>query len=106
MSEWNDVGRVDEIAPGDHRVVDVDDVMIAVFNLDGDFYAIEDVCTHDGSEIASGCIIGDNIECPRHGAQFNIKTGEVTAPPAYEAVDIFPVQIADGTVQVKDDRWD
>ena len=106
MSEWTEVARVEDIAPGEHRVVDVDDVMVAVFNLDGEFHAIEDVCTHDGSEIASGCLVGDNIECPRHGARFNIRTGEVTAPPAYEAVDTFPVQVVDGVIHVRDDRWD
>ena len=106
MSEWVDAVRVEELEPGNHVVVEVEDAMIAIFNLDGDFYAIEDVCTHDGSEIASGCVIDGNIECPRHGARFNIKTGAVTAPPAYEPVDTFPVQVVDGVVQVKDDRWD
>jgi len=106
MSEWVDAVRVEELDPGKHIVVEVDDAMIAVFNLDGEFYAIEDVCTHDGSEIASGCVIDGSIECPRHGARFSIKTGAVTAPPAYEPVDTFPVQVVDGVVQVKDDRWD
>lgn len=98
--------RQDELASGSHVVIDVDDVDVVVFNLDGEFFAIEDVCTHDGSEISSGCLKGDEIECPRHGARFNIRTGEVTAPPAYEPVDIFPVQIVDGMVQVRDHRWD
>ena len=106
MTDWFDVDHVDAFTPGQCKVVDVDDVMVAVFNLEGEFYAIEDVCTHDGSEIASGCIVGDEIECPRHAARFNIKTGEVTAPPAYEAVDIFPVRVVDGVVQVRDSRWD
>ena len=106
MSGWVDAVQAVELSPGKHVVVDVDGAMVAVFNLAGEFYAIEDVCTHDGSEIASGCVVGEIIECPRHGAKFNIKTGAVTAPPAYEAVDIFPVQIIDGVVQVKDDRWD
>ncbi len=106
MSEWVDAVKATQLNPGQHVVVEVDDAMIAIFNLAGAFYAIEDVCTHDGSEIASGCVIGGNIECPRHGAQFDIKTGQVAAAPAYEAVDTFPVQVVDGMVQVKDDRWD
>ena len=106
MSDWVEVCRVDDLQPGSHKVVDVDDAMVAVFNLDGEFYAIEDVCTHDGSEIASGCIVDGNIECPRHSARFCIKTGAVTAPPAYEPIDVFPVQITDGVIQVRDDRWD
>lgn len=106
MSAWVDAVKVTQLKHGKHIVVEVDDAMIAVFNLDGAFYAIENVCTHDGSEIASGCVIGEHIECPRHGAQFNIKTGQVTAPPAYEAVDTFPVRVVNGMVQIKDDRWD
>jgi 3-phenylpropionate/trans-cinnamate dioxygenase ferredoxin subunit len=106
MPEWVNAADVSELLPGQSVVVDVDDVMVAVFNIDGEFYAIEDVCTHDGSEIASGCIHGDEIECPRHGARFSIKTGEVTAPPAYEPVDTFPVQVVNEVVQVRDDRWD
>lgn len=106
MSDWVDVAPVDDFPPGGSRVVDADDVMIAVFNLDGEYYAIEDVCTHDGGELASGAIEGEEIICPRHGARFNIKTGEVTAPPAYEAVAAFPVRVRDGMVQVRDDRWD
>ena len=106
MSDWTRVGRVDEIAPGTCKVVAVDGAQIAVFNLDGEFFALEDICPHDGSEIASGCIIGEDIECPRHAARFNIRTGEVTAPPAYEPIDTFPVRITDGAVEVRDDRWD
>ena len=106
MSEWTDVVAEGELAPGSCRVVDVDDAMIAVFNIDGAYYAIEDICTHDGSEIASGCLRGREIECPRHGARFDVTTGEVTAPPAYEPVDTFPVRIENGMVQVRDDRWD
>lgn len=106
MSGWVDVARADEIAKGSHIVIDVDDVDVVVFNLDGEYFAIEDVCTHDGSEISSGCLKGDEIECPRHAARFSIRTGEVTAPPAYEPIDTFPVQVVDGVVQVRDDRWD
>ncbi len=106
MSEWTDVFAIDKLNDGEHTSVEVDGVSMAVFNLAGEIYAIENICTHDGSEIASGCIVDGTIECPRHGARFDIRTGEVTAPPAYEAVDIFPVRIVDGRVQVRDDRWD
>ena len=106
MADWVDVSTVDELPPGSRKVVDVDGVMVAVFNLDGEFYAIEDVCTHDGGELASGALEGDVIVCPRHGARFSIRTGAVLAPPAYEPVSAFPVRIEDGRVQVRDDRWD
>ncbi len=106
MSEWFDAAGIDEIESGKYKVVDVDDVMIVVINVDGNFHAIEDVCTHDGGELASGCIAGDTIECPRHGAKFSITTGEVLEPPAYEPVPVFPVKIENGRVLVRDDRWD
>ena len=67
VSEWITVAKVGEIAPGGHRVVDVDGVYIAVFNIGGEHYAIEDVCTHDGGELAGGIVDGDEIECMRHG---------------------------------------
>jgi len=106
MSDWVNVVAVGDLNPGEHMLVEVEDADIVLINLDGEFYAIEDVCTHDGSEISSGCLVDGSIECPRHGARFDIKTGEVTAPPAYEPVDTFPVQVAEGVVQVRDDRWD
>ena len=106
MSDWIRVGATEDFKPGEARVVEVDDTDIALFNLDGEFYALEDVCTHDGAEIASGCILGDVIECPRHGAQFSIPTGEVLTPPAYEPLHVFPVDVRDGLVLIRDDRWD
>lgn len=106
MSDWVDVATVEELPPGSWRVVDVDGALIAVFNIDGEYHAIEDVCTHDGSTLTGGDIEDDVIVCPRHGAKFSIKTGEVLAPPAYEPIDTFPVRIEEGKVQVKDDRWD
>jgi 3-phenylpropionate/trans-cinnamate dioxygenase ferredoxin subunit len=106
MSDWTDVARAEELAPGDYRVVDIDDALIAVFNIDGEYHAIEDVCTHDYETLTGGCIEGEEIVCPRHGARFNIKTGEALTPPAYEPVATLPVRIENGMVQVKDDRWD
>ncbi len=106
MSEWVDVEAVDALPPGEVKVVDVDGVMVAVFNIDGDFYAIEDVCTHDGAEIASGCLVGDEIECPRHGARFNVRTGAVLSAPAYEDLETFETRVENHTVQVRDSRWD
>ncbi len=106
MSEWLEVAKADDLKPGDHIVVDIDDVSVMVFNLDGEFYALENVCTHDGSELSGGWVVGDQIECPFHGARFCIRTGEVKAPPAYEPVEKLPVRVRNGMVEVRDDRWD
>ena len=106
MSDWVTVAHAAELGPGEWRVTDVDGTQIVVFNLDGEFYAIEDVCTHDGGQLTGGHVEGDQIVCPRHGARFCIRTGEALTAPAYEATAKFPVRIADGDVQVRDDRWD
>lgn len=106
MSEWVDVAAAEELPPGSNRVVDVDGAFVAVYNLDGEYYAIEDVCTHDGGTLTGGAVEGEQVICPRHGARFSIKTGAVLAPPAYEPIHTFPVRLRDGRVQVRDDRWD
>jgi 3-phenylpropionate/trans-cinnamate dioxygenase ferredoxin subunit len=106
MSEWVTVAKLGELAPGEWRIVTAGDVPIVVFNLDGEYYAIEDVCTHDGGQLTGGTVEGDEIVCPRHGARFCIRSGEALAAPAYEPTAKFPVRIHEGTVQVRDDRWD
>jgi 3-phenylpropionate/trans-cinnamate dioxygenase ferredoxin component len=106
MSDWINVAAQTALADGEHIVVDVDGTDVAVFKIDGQFYAIEDICTHDGAELASGELDGDEIICPRHGARFCVKTGAAKSPPAYEDIACFPVRIEKDQVQVKDDRWD
>lgn len=106
MSDWIDVIDQNGLADGEHVVVDVDGTDVAVFKIGGEFFAIEDVCTHDGAEIASGELDGDEIVCPRHGARFCVKTGEVRSAPAYEDLACFPLRIENCRVQVRDDRWD
>jgi 3-phenylpropionate/trans-cinnamate dioxygenase ferredoxin subunit len=106
MADWTDVCRADELAPGQCRVVDVDGVYMVVVNVGGEFFAIEDVCTHDGGDLATGGVAGDVITCPRHGARFCVRTGAALSPPAYEPTAKFPVRVEGGVVQVRDDRWD
>lgn len=106
MSDWVRVAAVTDFPPGTRRVLDVEGVQVAVFHLEDGFHAVEDVCTHDGGELAAGQIEGYEIICPRHGARFDLCTGTVTAPPAYEDVAVLPTRIIDGQVEVRDDRWD
>lgn len=101
MCEWVDVIDESALANGEHVVVDVEGTEIAVFKIDGEYYAIEDVCTHDGAEIASGILDGDEIVCPRHGARFCVKTGAVMSPPAYEDINCIVVRIENKKIQVK-----
>lgn len=104
MSGWIRVGGQSELLPGEFKVVWDHDVAIAVFNVDGELYAVEDVCTHDGGELAGGEIHGHEVECPRHGARFDLRTGAALCPPAHEPIAKFPVRIEDGVVYTRDDR--
>jgi 3-phenylpropionate/trans-cinnamate dioxygenase ferredoxin subunit len=106
MSDWVDVAAMMDFPPGSVRSVDVDGVQVAVFNLDGTCYGIEDICPHDGGILTGGAVEGDVVVCPRHGARFCIRTGRVLAPPAYEDVAVFPVRVEADIVQVRDARWD
>jgi 3-phenylpropionate/trans-cinnamate dioxygenase ferredoxin component len=107
MNDWTFVANVSEIAPQHHKKVDLDGTIVAVFNIGGEFFAIEDVCTHDGAELTGDdSIAGDEIVCPRHGARFCVKTGEALSAPAYEPTATFPVKIESGEIFVRDNRWD
>jgi 3-phenylpropionate/trans-cinnamate dioxygenase ferredoxin subunit len=106
MNEWITVVSVEGLASGERRGVEVDDTQIVVFNLDGQYYAIEDVCTHDGGQLTGGTVEGDQIVCLRHGARFCLRTGAALSAPAYEPINTFPVRIENGMVQVRDSRWD
>jgi 3-phenylpropionate/trans-cinnamate dioxygenase ferredoxin subunit len=104
MPDWIDVDAVSNLPEGSVSLVDVDGTEVAVFNIGGHYYAIQDVCTHDGGTLAEGEVEDFEIECPRHGARFVLRTGKVTAPPAYEDVTLFAVRIHDDHVQVRNER--
>ena len=106
MPTWTRVCQSSELLLGEYRVVDADGVQVAVFNIDGELYAIEDVCTHDGGVLTGGVLDGAEVICPRHGARFDVRTGAARSAPAYEPIAKFPVKIEDGAVWTRDDRWD
>lgn len=106
MADWVDVAPAEEFRPGERRSVDLGGTDLLVFNLDGTFYAIEDICTHDYAELEDAELEGEEIICPRHGARFNVRSGEVLSPPAYEDIATFPVRVEEGVVQVREDRDD
>lgn len=98
--EWVAVCAAAEVEPGTYICAEADGVEVLVFNKDGDFYALADLCTHDMIPLCGGEFEGDEVTCPRHGALFNIKTGEPTTPPAFEPTPTYAVRIVDGTVEV------
>jgi 3-phenylpropionate/trans-cinnamate dioxygenase ferredoxin subunit len=85
--------KASEINPGDRKIIEVDGAFIAVFNVGGQYYAIEDVCTHDDGPVAEGDLDGFEIECPRHGARFDIRDGRVLRFPAITPVRSFKVTV-------------
>jgi len=93
---WIDVAAGGDVPRGEHRVYEADGRFVAVYNIGGDLYAIEDLCTHDGNPLADGPVEGTEVICPRHGARFCLRTGAALSPPAYEAVPTFAVQVRDG----------
>jgi len=98
--KWIDVAKVDEFESGTARSITVEDTKIAVFNVNGEFYAIEDACTHDFETLSGGEVDGYDVICPWHGARFDLKTGEALAAPAYDPVATFSTRMEDGIVQV------
>jgi 3-phenylpropionate/trans-cinnamate dioxygenase ferredoxin subunit len=99
-TEWITVARVGEIAEGGVKIVRVEDQELAVFHVEGGYHVIEDVCTHDGGPLAEGVLEGRVIECPRHGARFDVITGEVLAPPAVVPVPRYEVKVSGDQIQV------
>lgn len=101
MTEFMRVGKTDEVAPGQAKAYDVDGRRVAVCNVDGTFYAIDDVCTHDGGSLDQGQLEGDLIECPRHGARFDVKTGRAVTLPAVVPVQSYPVRLDGDEIEVE-----
>ena len=92
MSDWLLVGPESLLAEGEHMTLEVAGDEVALFRTDGTVYAIADVCSHDGAEIA--------IVCPRHGAKFCLATGKALCAPAYTDIAAYEVRIVDGHIEV------
>lgn len=94
------VAKVSETPPGTISVHEAGGVRIALCNVNGRFYAIDDVCTHDGGPLDQGALEGDLVECPRHGAKFDVTSGRAVVLPAVRPVKTYPVQIVGDDVKV------
>lgn len=100
MAEWIDVISVNDLQEGMHTVVSLDDVSLLLVNIGGEFYAIENICSHDGGELSDGEVIGAEIICPRHGSHFCLKTGTALSAPAFEDIDTYSVRVVGDRVEV------
>ncbi len=99
-TEFVTVATTEDIPVGDRIVVELGRHWVGIFNVDGQYYAIEDVCPHDDGPLAEGELVGCVIECPRHGAKFDIRTGEVLAPPALVDVPSYRVRVEGNEIQI------
>lgn len=98
--EYVTVATVDELDNGERLIVDIDGDPIAVFNIGGEYYAIMDICSHDDGPVAEGPLDEYEIECPRHGAHFDVRSGEVLSLPAVVDIPAYPVRVDGDEIQV------
>lgn len=101
MTRWVDVGFPEEIADQSCKLVEIERIPIAIFNLNGEFYSIEDNCPHQHLPLADGLVEGNTITCPYHSAKFDLTTGEVLAPPACDRLKTFATRVVDGKIQIE-----
>lgn len=101
MPERLDLCSTSDVAPGSALKVETGDLVLAVFNVDGEFYVIDDTCTHGPGSLSEGYIEDDVVECNFHNGQFNIKTGEVVLPPCMIPIKTYPVSVVDDRVTIE-----
>ena len=91
----------EDVAPGTALKVEAEGLTVAVFNVGGEFYVMDDLCTHGPGSLSEGYIEDDVVECNFHNGQFNIRTGEVVAPPCMVPAKTYPVMVVDGKVTIE-----
>ena len=91
----------DDVAPGSALKVDTNGLELAVFNVEGEFYVMDDLCSHGPGSLSEGFIDGDVIECPFHNGQFSIVTGEIVSPPCMVPQKVYPVTVEDGKIFIE-----
>lgn len=93
--------KADELAPGTMTCVELHGRRVLLANVDGEFYATDDTCTHEDASLSGGSLKGELVKCPLHGSRFSLRTGEAMEDPAEEPLRCYPVRVENGTVQVK-----
>lgn len=101
MAGFVKVAQRDEIAPGQGKMIEVGGKKIALFNVEGAFYAIDDTCTHRGGPLSEGSLEGTEVTCPWHGAIYDVSTGEVVSPPAPKGVARYNVRVEGTDIEVE-----
>lgn len=101
MANLIEVAKINEIKPGEGKLIEVEDHEIALFNCEGSYYAIDNTCTHQGGPLCEGDLEGNKVICPWHGAEFDVKTGNVVAPPAEESVKSYRVEVDGDSIKIE-----
>jgi 3-phenylpropionate/trans-cinnamate dioxygenase ferredoxin subunit len=100
VCEFIPIGPVDELGNGERLFVEIDDLVIVVFNIAGELFAIQDVCSHDDGPLGDGEIEGHDVMCPRHGAHFDVRTGKALSLPAIVDIPAYPVRVVNGKIEI------
>jgi 3-phenylpropionate/trans-cinnamate dioxygenase ferredoxin subunit len=100
LCEFINIAPVSELPPGERLYVDIDGKPIVVFNIAGTFFAIADLCSHDDGPLGDGDLSGYEVSCPRHGAEFDVRTGKALSLPAIVDIPAYPVRVKDGEIEV------
>jgi 3-phenylpropionate/trans-cinnamate dioxygenase ferredoxin subunit len=101
MSDFIKVANVSDVPDPGKQLLEVGDALVVLFHVDGRFYCIDDVCTHDGGPLGEGALCDHEIACPRHGAKFDVRTGKALTMPATEATGVHDVKVEGDDVYVR-----
>jgi 3-phenylpropionate/trans-cinnamate dioxygenase ferredoxin subunit len=102
VASWVEVGRLEDVPPGHAARVEIGDVPVAIFNVDGEFFCVDDTCTHAEASLSDGDLDISRcaIECPLHGSAFDLRTGDPLSLPAVEPVHVHHIDTSDGVIRV------
>lgn len=98
--EYYEIAPVSELPNGERLFVQIGEYPIVIFNIAGEFFAIADKCSHDDGPVGEGTLEDHRIVCPRHGAEFDVRSGKVLQMPAVVDIPAYPVRVVDGMIQV------
>lgn len=98
--EYYEIVPASELPSGERLFIEIEGQSLVIFNIAGQFFSIADICSHDDGPVGEGDIEGYNITCPRHGAEFDVRTGQVTQMPAVVDIPAYPVQVRDGNIYI------
>ena len=101
MPDWVEIAKTSDVPEGQVKVVECQGKRLALSHVGKEFFVMEDICTHDQGPLGEGELVGEEVECPRHGARFNVKTGQPVTLPAVLPVQTFPVKVTDDTIAIQ-----